>query len=66
MNSLSQNRDHGTPGRRNSAERHVAVSIAAPSLQLFNKIEEVIPLLETFKIPYEISIVAAHRIPNRA
>lgn len=47
-------------------KRSVAVSIAAPSLRLFNKIEEVIPLLETFKIPYEISIVAAHRAPNRA
>jgi phosphoribosylcarboxyaminoimidazole (NCAIR) mutase len=42
------------------------VSIAAPSLHLFNKIEELIPILESFKIPFEVSIVAAHRAPNKA
>jgi 5-(carboxyamino)imidazole ribonucleotide mutase len=41
------------------------VSIAAPSLHLFNKIEELIPVLESFKIPFEVSIVAAHRAPNK-
>jgi 5-(carboxyamino)imidazole ribonucleotide mutase len=64
MNSLTQNSDGVIRGRKDSIERHV-VSIAAPSLQLFNKIKELIPVLESLKIPYEISIVAAHRAPNK-
>ncbi|MGH9985647.1 MAG: 5-(carboxyamino)imidazole ribonucleotide mutase, partial [Nitrososphaeraceae archaeon] len=64
MNSLTQNSDSVIRGRKGSIERRV-VSIAAPSLQLFNKIKELIPVLESFKIPYEISIVAAHRAPNK-
>lgn len=65
MNSITQNRDRETPVRKNSIERPV-LSIAAPSLHLFNKIEELIPILESFKIPFEVSIVAAHRAPNKA
>lgn len=64
MNLLTQNSDSVIRGRKGSIERRV-VSIAAPSLQLFNKIKELIPVLESFKIPYEISIVAAHRAPNK-
>jgi 5-(carboxyamino)imidazole ribonucleotide mutase len=65
MNSFTQNRDRITLVRKNSIERPV-VSIAAPSLLLFNKIEELIPILESFEIPFEVSIVAAHRAPNKA
>ena len=64
MNSLTQNSDSKIQGTKGYIERQV-VSIAAPSLQLFNKIKELIPVLESFKIPYEISIVAAHRAPNK-
>jgi len=38
MNSLTQNSDSVIRGRKGSIERRV-VSIAAPSLQLFNKIK---------------------------
>lgn len=54
-----------TRDRKRSIEGHV-VSIAAPSLELFNKIKELIPVLESFKIPHAVSIVAAHRAPNHA
>ena len=64
MNSLTQNSDSKIQGTKDYIKRQV-VSIAAPSLQLFDKIKELIPVLESFKIPYEISIVAAHRAPNK-
>ena len=34
------------------------VSIAAPSVNLFNKIKETEQVLESFQIPYSVSIVA--------
>ena len=45
---------------------HYLVSIVAPSIELFNKIHEACSVLENFGIPYETTIVAAHRSPNRA
>lgn len=45
---------------------HTLVSVVAPSIELFNKIHEACSVLESFGIPYETSIVAAHRSPNRA
>jgi 5-(carboxyamino)imidazole ribonucleotide mutase len=44
---------------------HQLVSVAAPSIELFNKIQEARLVLESFGIPYETTIVAAHRAPNR-
>lgn len=64
MNLLIRKRDTRTLGRKDSIQRHV-VSIAAPSLQVFEKIKEMLPTLETFGIPYEVSIVAVHRAPNQ-
>lgn len=64
MNSLIRKRDTRVPGRKGSIQWHV-VSIAAPSLQLFKKIKELLPILEAFEIPYEVSIVAAHRAPKQ-
>ena len=48
-----------------SSDHHL-VSIVAPSIELFNKIHEACSVLENFGIPYETTIVAAHRSPNRA
>jgi 5-(carboxyamino)imidazole ribonucleotide mutase len=42
------------------------VSVVAPSIELFNKIHEACSVLENFGIPYETTIVAAHRSPNKA
>jgi 5-(carboxyamino)imidazole ribonucleotide mutase len=41
------------------------VSIAAPSIYLFNKIKETKEVLDSFEIPYSVSIVAAHRAPRK-
>jgi len=41
------------------------VSVVAPSIELFNKIHEACSVLENFGIPYETTIVAAHRSPNK-
>lgn len=41
------------------------VSIAAPSVNLFNKIKETEQVLQSFQIPYSVSIVAAHRAPKK-
>lgn len=50
---------------RSISDRHL-VSIVAPSIELFNKIHEACSVLENFGIPYETTIVAAHRSPNKA
>jgi 5-(carboxyamino)imidazole ribonucleotide mutase len=44
---------------------HTVVSVAAPSIRLFNRIKDTTSVLESFKVPFEISIVAAHRAPNK-
>ena len=41
------------------------VSIAAPSIYLFNKIKATKEVLNSFEIPYSVSIVAAHRAPRK-
>ncbi len=49
-------------------DRHIdrpVVSIAAPSIDLFNKIKETKEVLDSFEIPYSVSIVAAHRAPRK-
>jgi phosphoribosylcarboxyaminoimidazole (NCAIR) mutase len=43
----------------------IVVSIAAPSVNLFNKIKETEQVLQSFQIPYSVSIVAAHRAPKK-
>jgi 5-(carboxyamino)imidazole ribonucleotide mutase len=59
MNSFVQNKECKDP------IDHSVVSIAAPSILLLNGVKDLIPVLESFKIPYETSIVAAHRAPNK-
>lgn len=41
------------------------VSIAAPSIDLLNKIKDTKDVLDSFEIPYSVSIVAAHRAPRK-
>jgi 5-(carboxyamino)imidazole ribonucleotide mutase len=45
--------------------KHRIVSIAAPSIKLLDDMKEAEIALDSFHIPYEISIVAAHRAPNK-
>jgi 5-(carboxyamino)imidazole ribonucleotide mutase len=64
MNSYIHNKDSIIQVSKDFIERHV-VSIAAPSLELFDNIKEVSTVLDAFNIPHEVSIVAAHRAPNK-
>jgi len=41
------------------------ISIAAPSIELFNKIKETGEVLHSFEIPYSASIVAGHRATRK-
>jgi phosphoribosylaminoimidazole carboxylase PurE protein len=41
------------------------VSVVAPSLKLLDKMIDAITVLDTFQVPYTMSIVAAHRAPRR-
>jgi 5-(carboxyamino)imidazole ribonucleotide mutase len=41
------------------------VSILAPSLKLLDKMKDAIMVLDTFQVPYNIAIVAAHRAPRK-
>jgi 5-(carboxyamino)imidazole ribonucleotide mutase len=44
---------------------HPIVSIAAPSITLLNDMKDARTALDSFQIPYELSIVAAHRAPKK-
>lgn len=44
---------------------HALVSIAAPSPKLLDDMKDAIAALDSFQIPYDISIVAAHRAPKK-
>ena len=41
------------------------VSIVAPSLKLLDKMKDAVTVLDTFQVPYSMSIVAAHRAPTK-
>ena len=41
------------------------VSIVAPSLKLLDKMKDAVAVLDTFQVPYSMSIVAAHRAPKK-
>jgi 5-(carboxyamino)imidazole ribonucleotide mutase len=45
--------------------KHPIVSIASPSLKLLNDMKETEVVLNSFHVPYEIAIVAAHRAPRK-
>lgn len=45
--------------------KNALVSIAVPSIKLLNDLKEVKDALDTFKIPYQVSIVAAHWAPKK-
>ena len=45
--------------------KHPIVSIAAPSITLLNDMKDARTALDSFQIPYELSIVAAHRAPRK-
>lgn len=44
---------------------HALVSIASPSPKLLDDMKDAIAALDSFQIPYELSIVAAHRAPKK-
>lgn len=44
--------------------KHPIVSIVAPSLKLLDDMKGTGEALNSFYLPYEISIVAAHRAPD--
>ena len=64
MNSYVHNQDHINPDSKDLID-HRVVSIAAPSLALFDSIKEVCTGLDSLSIPYKVSIVAAHRAPKK-
>jgi 5-(carboxyamino)imidazole ribonucleotide mutase len=41
------------------------VSIVAPSLKLLDKMKDAVAVLDRFQVPYNMSIVAAHRAPKK-
>ena len=66
MKSIEKPKKRRLKGAQDSISDHHLVSIVAPSIELFNKIHEACSVLENFGIPYETTIVAAHRSPTRA
>jgi 5-(carboxyamino)imidazole ribonucleotide mutase len=66
MKSALKPRKRGSKNDEPSFTDHQLVSIVAPSIELFNKIHEACSVLENFDIPYETTIVAAHRSPTKA
>lgn len=66
MKSIGKSKGrHLKSNEGNFAGRNL-VSIVAPSIELFNKIRDARSVLENFGIPYETTIIAAHRSPFRA
>jgi 5-(carboxyamino)imidazole ribonucleotide mutase len=57
--------NYGHSSQKNFSINSVVVSIAAPSVNLLNKIKETRQVLELFQVPYSVSIVAAHRAPKK-
>ena len=66
MKSIEKPKKRRLKGDQDSIPGHHLVSVVAPSIELFNKIHEACSVLENFGIPYETTIVAAHRSPNKA
>jgi hypothetical protein len=66
MKSIEKPKKRRLKGDQDSISDHHLVSIVAPSFELFNNIHEACSVLENFGIPYETTIVAAHRSPTRA
>jgi 5-(carboxyamino)imidazole ribonucleotide mutase len=64
MNSYMHNKDNINPDNKDFID-HRVVSVAAPSRALFDNIKEVCTVLDSFNIPYKVSIVAAHRAPKK-
>jgi 5-(carboxyamino)imidazole ribonucleotide mutase len=61
--SLAFNQGDSSSGKK---ERSIAlVSIVAPSLRLLDKMKDAITVLDTFQVPFNIAIVAAHRAPRK-
>lgn len=50
--------------RMEGLPKHPIVSIVAPSLKLLDDMKGTGEALNSFYLPYEISIVAAHRAPD--
>ena len=67
MTSRTPSTEHGDL-RKKHPHPHIlrpVVSIAAPSIELLNKIKDTKDVLDSFEIPYSVSIVAAHRAPRK-
>ena len=49
----------------NKEKSTTLVSVVAPSLKLLDKMKDAVSVLNTFQVPYSLSIVAAHRAPRK-
>lgn len=65
MTHQSETNDKNHLSQKDAHINRTVVSIAAPSIDLFNKIKETKAVLDSFQIPYLVSIVAAHRAPRK-
>ena len=66
MKSIEKPKKRRLKSDQDTIAGHYLVSVVAPSIELFNKIHQACSVLENFGIPYETTIVAAHRSPARA
>lgn len=61
--SLAFNQDNSIGKKETSST--ALVSIVAPSSKLLDKMKDAITVLDAFRVPYTIAIVAAHRAPRK-
>jgi phosphoribosylaminoimidazole carboxylase PurE protein len=60
--SLAFREDHNSGKGEKSTS---LVSIVAPSLRLLDKMKDAVTVLDAFQVPHSMSVVAAHRAPNK-
>jgi 5-(carboxyamino)imidazole ribonucleotide mutase len=65
MTSSTHSTEHDDLRKKDPHIHRPVVSIAAPSIELLNKIKDTKDVLDSFEIPYSVSIVAAHRAPRK-
>ncbi len=61
--SFAFNQDNSIGKKEKSST--ALVSIVAPSSKLLDKMKDAITVLDAFRVPYTIAIVAAHRAPRK-
>src|SRR5918994_7181314 len=60
--SLAFSQNDSSDKKENST---TLVYVVAPSLKLLDKMRDAVTVLNTFQVPYSMSIVAAHRAPKK-